>query len=134
MQVDIKNHRYPYCVVWTALPCITCCFPCIGHTGICKSDGTIFDFVGRGRMHSGELAFGSRLKYLELEHGEYSPEEWDEALARANKTFEETDHNLVTNNCHHHVAEVLNELNYKGMNNWGQVDIALMVLKATHTR
>lgn len=53
---------------------------------------------------------------------------------RANKTFERTHHNIVSNNCHHHVAEVLNELHYKGKNDWGQVDIAFMALKATHTR
>lgn len=31
------------------------------------------------------------------------------------------------------MAEVLNELRYKGREDWGQVDIALMVLRATHT-
>ena len=72
MQVDPNNNRYPYCLVWTALPCLTCCLPCIGHTGICKSDGTIYDFVGRGPMHSGELAFGAPLKYLVLDHDNYS--------------------------------------------------------------
>ena len=133
MQVDIQNNRYPYCIVWTALPCITCCLPCIGHTGICKSDGTIYDFVGMGPMHSGELAFGSPLKYTVLEHSQYTAEQWDQAIKRANKTFEQTNHNIISNNCHHHVAEVLNELNYKGKSDWGQVDIAFMVLKATHT-
>jgi len=87
MQIDVQQHRYPYCIVWTALPCITCCFPCIGHTGICRSDGTIFDFVGRGPMHNGQLAFGSPLKYLVLDHDNYSSEKWDEAVGSANKKF-----------------------------------------------
>ena len=133
MQVDIDNQRYPYCIVWTALPCLTCCVPVIGHTGICRSAGMIYDFVGMGPMHNGELAFGNPLKYLVLEHENYSPEQWDEAIARANHKFEKTHHNLITNNCHHHVAEVLNELNYKGKDDWGQVDIAFLVLKGTHT-
>jgi len=87
MQIDIEHHRYPYAIVWTALPCITCCLPCIGHTGICKSDGTIYDFVGMGPMHCGELAFGSPLKYLVLDHANYSPDEWDDAIFKANKKF-----------------------------------------------
>ena len=40
--------------------------------GICKSDGTIFDFVGYGPIHSGELAFGAPLKYVELDHDNYT--------------------------------------------------------------
>ncbi len=31
-----KIRRYPFGLVWTALPCITFFFPSIGHTGICK--------------------------------------------------------------------------------------------------
>lgn len=85
-------------------------------------------------MHSGELAFGSPLKYLELEHNNYTNEQWDSAIDAANSVFEPTDHNIVTHNCHHHVAEALNRLQYKGKDNWGQVDIAFMALKGTHTR
>ena len=87
MKIDPENNRYPYCIVWTALPCITCCFPCIGHTGIGRSDGLIYDFVGMGPMHNGELAFGSPLKYIVLDHQEYTADQWDEAITRANKKF-----------------------------------------------
>ena len=104
MRVDPDANRYPYCMVWTALPCITCCLPCIGHTGICNSDGTIYDFVGMGPMHCGELAFGSPLKYIVLDHSGYSAEEWDDAIIKANDKFGRTNHNLIINNCHHHVA------------------------------
>lgn len=34
-KIDIKNNRYPYCIVWTPLPCISWFLPFIGHTGIC---------------------------------------------------------------------------------------------------
>jgi hypothetical protein len=84
-------------------------------------------------MHHGELAFGAPLKYLVLDHDQYTNDEWDEAIMKGNGVFEKTDHNIIVNNCHHHVAEVLNQLKYKGRDNWGQVDIALMALKATHT-
>lgn len=32
---DIKNHRFPFCIVWTPLPLISWFLPIIGHTGIC---------------------------------------------------------------------------------------------------
>lgn len=38
----------------------------------------------------------------------------------------------MTNNCHHHVAEALNVLKYKGKINWSQVDIAFLALRGTH--
>lgn len=34
-KIDVKNNRYPYCIVWTPLPCISWFLPFIGHTGIC---------------------------------------------------------------------------------------------------
>ena len=34
-KIDIKRNRYPYCIVWTPLPCISWFLPFIGHTGIC---------------------------------------------------------------------------------------------------
>ncbi len=34
-KIDEKNHRFPYCIVWTPLPCISWFLPFIGHTGIC---------------------------------------------------------------------------------------------------
>lgn len=56
IQIDKQKQKFPYSVVWTKLPCFSCIFPCIGHVGICKSDGTIFDFLGPS-VHSGELGF-----------------------------------------------------------------------------
>ena len=29
----------------------------------------------------------------------------------------------VSNNCHHHVADVLNRIKYEGKDNWSQVDV-----------
>lgn len=34
-RIDIKNQRYPFCIVWTPLPLISWFIPLIGHTGIC---------------------------------------------------------------------------------------------------
>ena len=120
-------------MVWTALPCLTCCFPCIGHTGICKSDGTIYDFIGSGPIHSEELAFGNPLKYLRLDNTGITDEQWDTAIDQANEEFSRTSHNLVVNNCHHHVGRALGLMNYKGKSNWSQVDVAVLAtFKASH--
>ncbi len=41
-----QKSRYPLCVAWTPLPCISWLLPFIGHTGICTSDGRVHDFAG----------------------------------------------------------------------------------------
>ena len=46
---DIINNndhyeRYPYCIVWTPIPVLTWLLPMVGHMGICKSNGVIYDF------------------------------------------------------------------------------------------
>ena len=33
--IDFGNVRFPFCIVWTALPVITSVVPVVGHTGIC---------------------------------------------------------------------------------------------------
>lgn len=48
---------------------------------------------------------------------------WDNAVEQASLEFSRTDHSLISNNCHHHVARVLNLANYKGRNNWSGYDI-----------
>ena len=37
-------------------------------------------------------------------------------------------HSIFSNNCHHHVARTLNIMEYKGKQNWTQVDIWWMCL------
>ena len=34
-QINSKDNRYPYCIVWTPIPFVSHFFPFIGHTGIC---------------------------------------------------------------------------------------------------
>ncbi len=38
---------------------------------------------------------------------------------------------LLSNNCHHHVAEVLNELHYQGRADWSQFDIWWICIKSS---
>ena len=45
-KIDPENDRYPYCIVWTVIPCLSWFLPTVGHTGICSSNGVIYDFAG----------------------------------------------------------------------------------------
>ena len=49
-------------------------------------------------------------------------------MYETNVHFSGTCHNIITNNCHDHVAMVLNKINYKGKSDWNQVDIFKMFL------
>jgi hypothetical protein len=35
--IDEERQLFPFCIVWTLLPCITCLIPCVGHAAICES-------------------------------------------------------------------------------------------------
>ena len=45
-EMDPEKARFPLCITWTILPCITWFLPFIGHTGICDTTGVIYDFAG----------------------------------------------------------------------------------------
>jgi hypothetical protein len=34
--IDPERQLFPFCIVWTVIPCISWLFPVIGHTGICE--------------------------------------------------------------------------------------------------
>ena len=56
--IDPINQRFPHCIVWTPLPCISWFLPFIGHTGICEENGIIHDFAGPYTIGIDEMAFG----------------------------------------------------------------------------
>lgn len=129
--LDIPASRYPYCIVWTPLPLITALFPFIGHTGVCTSEGIIHDFSGSYSVTVDDMAFGNPTKYaiLEVEN----KEKWDEFISKGDDKYKDEEHNLFCNNCHSHVAYVLNQANYQG-GGWNMVNIAiLLVLKGKYT-
>ena len=45
-EMDAEKARFPLCITWTILPCVTWFLPFIGHTGICDTSGVIYDFAG----------------------------------------------------------------------------------------
>lgn len=54
---------------------------------------------------------------------------WDRAIDVASGDFGETHHQICFNNCHHHVAAALNQLNFRGKRNWNTTSlIVFMVL------
>ena len=81
--LEPNRARFPLCVTWTALPCISWLIPCIGHTGICKTDGKIHDFAGPYLIGIDEFAFGKTLKYVRLRIEEKDYERFNEAVDQA---------------------------------------------------
>ena len=67
LKINRQAARFPVCITWTHLPLFTLLLPTIGHTGICTSDGVIHDFAGPYYISIDDFAFGSTLKYLQLE-------------------------------------------------------------------
>eukprot|EP00918_Siedleckia_nematoides_P025600 GHVU01055279.1.p5 GENE.GHVU01055279.1~~GHVU01055279.1.p5 ORF type:complete len:112 (-),score=15.64 GHVU01055279.1:594-929(-) len=102
--------------------------PVIGHTGVGVSEGTIHDFSGPYTISVDNMAFGNPMRYCRLRLTRDEARRWDAAVAAADRTFKKRMHNLCCNNCHHHVAEALNELGYRGRRNWTQVDVFWMML------
>lgn len=117
--IDVMNNLYPYCIVWTKLPLISFIFPFIGHTGICDSNGKIYDFAGSEYIGEDELAFGKPYKYVRLENCI----NWDKGIKQANLKYEDQEHSLFCNNCHSHVACALNYMNYKSFNKYNMIHI-----------
>ena len=133
-KIDIKNNRYPYCIVWTPIPLITYLIPTIGHTGICTSSGVIHDFAGSYTISIDNFSFGNVTKYVQLKLTNNEKKVWDNALRKGDEIYSNEEHNLCTNNCHSHVAYVLNLVKYKGYSNYTMIHIWwMLILKGKYT-
>jgi hypothetical protein len=53
---------------------------------------------------------------------------WDEAVEHASGKYRYEDHNLITNNCHAHVATSLNRLHFRDITYWNTVLIMLYLV------
>ncbi|CBZ53325.1 hypothetical protein NCLIV_031120 [Neospora caninum Liverpool] len=73
------------------------------------------------------MAFNRPMRIWRLDpermHHPEDPTMYDRAIEAADTQFRQTAHNLFCNNCHHHVAEALNHMAYKGRRNWTQFDV-----------
>mmetsp|Transcript_31967 Transcript_31967/g.48936 ORF Transcript_31967/g.48936 Transcript_31967/m.48936 type:complete len:140 (-) Transcript_31967:22-441(-) len=102
--------------------------PVIGHTGIGDSRGILHDFAGPYTISIDDLSFGETHKYVVLNLDGISPDEFDAAIREADATYRKRMHNIFCDNCHSHVARVLNNLKYKGRTNYTMIDIWWMCL------
>ena len=126
--INPNNNCFPYCIVRTPIPCLTYIIPSIGHTGIGNSTGIIHDFAGSFYVSIDDFAFGKPTKYIQLDLNEQEKYEYDRAIERGDNKYNMEEHNICFNNCHSHVAYVLNQIKYKGRNNYTMFDIWWMLI------
>ena len=110
------------------MPCITWILPCIGHTGICKTDGIIYDFAGPYTISVDDFAFGSTHKYVQLNINEADYDRWNTQVEKANAKYKKRMHNLCCDNCHSHVANALNNFKYLGKENWTMISVFWLLI------
>lgn len=119
LEIYPEKNSYPYCIVWTHLPLISWILPFIGHTGICDSNGKIYDFAGSQYIGEDELSFGNPMKYVK-----FKPcQNWDLGIEEANNKYVDEEHDLISNNCHSHVAYALNKMKYDNKQNYNMIKI-----------
>ena len=54
-------------------------------------------------------------------------EGWDKSVSDANCTYTQRMHNLCCDNCHSHVANALDRMEYRGFKAWNMVILALWI-------
>lgn len=129
-KIDSERHRFPYCIVWCPIPCLTWLFPFIGHMGICMSSGVVRDFAGPYYVSEDNMAFGSPAKYWQLDpaRADGGTAGWDRAVSEASHVYGKRMHNLCCDNCHSHVAMALNIMNYDQTSSWNMVKLCALML------
>ena len=110
---------------WSPLPFITWVLPFIGHTGIADSRGVIYDFAGPYTIGVGKMAFGDPTRYIQLSPNQASALGWDDAVHQGNEIYSERMHNLCCDNCHSHVAQCLNLMEYGGRHSYNMLTIGV---------
>ena len=125
--IDPSRQIYPYCIVWTPIPCISWLFPFIGHTGIGDSQGVLYDFAGPYSIGKGNLAFGAPTRYLELNPSLCREFDWDRGIQEGCAIYCKRMHNLCYDNCHSHVAKCLNLMGYNNKVHRNMFSIGVMM-------
>jgi len=143
VRINMQNSRkikpfyenFSNCIIWTTIPIISWIIPIIGHVGICTSSGVSHDFAGSYKIRTGRLTFGDPHKFVKLNIAENNI--FDNAILQTDEIFKHKLHSLcwyflislkVSNNCHNHVANVLNIIKYGGYENYNMVSIWWMML------
>lgn len=127
-EIDHRAQRYPYCIVWTPIPCLTWFLPFIGHMGIATSQGIIRDFAGSYYVSENQMAFGRPTRYYILNSRRVqSSEHYDKCIYEASEIYKKRIHNLCCDNCHSHVATALNLMNYDSNSSWNMIKLCFLI-------
>ncbi|CAD5210321.1 unnamed protein product [Bursaphelenchus okinawaensis] len=128
--ISEKEHRFPFCIVWTPLPIISWFIPIIGHMGIANSRGIIRDFAGSYYVAEDDMGFGWPTCYLQLDPSkvEGGVTAFDNAVRDASDEYKNHMHNICCDNCHSHTALALDLMNYDGKANYNMVKLCFWVL------
>lgn len=87
--IEHSQQKYPCCIVWTPIPCLTWFFPFIGHMGIATASGIIRDFAGPYHVSTGNMAFGKPTRYFQLDpvNASGGVDGWDKAVYEASEIY-----------------------------------------------
>ncbi|XP_072143165.1 transmembrane protein 222 isoform X2 [Dermacentor andersoni] len=87
--IDFNRDRFPFCIVWTPIPCLTWLCPLIGHMGICMSTGIIRDFAGPYYVSEDNMAFGRPAKYWMLDPSKARDgvQGWDRGVVEGSEEY-----------------------------------------------
>ena len=127
LAIKPESKLFPYCIVWTQLPCLSYFCPFVGHTGIATSEGIIHEFSGDYAVKQNCLSFGEPLKYYQLKLNEKQRQMWDKTIEESDNKFGSSKYKLFMNNCHHHCGYVLNKIKYKNKDNYGTCKIICLL-------
>lgn len=128
--VDTRHSRFPYAIVWGQLPLLSWLIPCAGHLGIADSEGVVHDFAGPYFVET------DRFMVTPARFYQLSPEEidmssagrpavsaeerrqlWDDAVRAGDADFRGKMHNILCQNCHHHVERCFQHMGVR-MSAW----------------
>ena len=134
-QMNRADGGRPFCILWTPIHPITAFAPFVGHMGVCDSAGRLHDWGGGpiSACSPTQMLFGSPTRYLKMSPAD--PQEWDRAVAQADREFLDKIHCMVCgSDCHSHVARVLDIVSYSGCRCHNKVELATnMFFCGSHT-
>lgn len=128
-EIDVENHRFPFCIVWTPFPLITSLFPPFGHVGVGASDGEIHDFSISNCVSINDMNYGWPYKYLQLELNMLEKMKWDTVIERYDIKYTKKSFDFFGTNCHSYVANILNSMGYKGRKNYTKKSVMDLINK-----
>ena len=90
---------------------------------LCSHDFAGPYFINRGST----TGLGAPTRYVKLDPSKCEGKGWDEALAASDASYSAKMHNIVCQNCHHHVGDALAEMKYGGKTSFGMVGLGAKV-------